>query len=95
MTKQLPSSTNEKITIHCEGFSLPESALLSKESRRVLQQQVTDQKAAAAITSKEPISDTPPTREDVREQLAPMSLGVFGIILYYTLHKKHHQKISN
>ena len=68
MSQDLEATNRQDMTIHCEGFSLPESALLSKESLRVLQQQVTDQKAAAAIASKEPISDTPPTREDVREQ---------------------------
>lgn len=68
MSQDLDATNKQDMTIRCQSFSLPESALLSKESKRVLQQQAADQKAAAASASKEPISDAPPSREDVREK---------------------------
>lgn len=55
-----------EITLQCDPFVLPESPLLSDETRQALRRQVAEQKAALDLVSN--TQPSTPSREEVREQ---------------------------
>ena len=66
MTEENEQERSDILTLHCEGFSLPLSPLLSEKTRKLFQRQASEKKPAN--TNVETTQSAPPTREEQREQ---------------------------